>query len=334
MRIGIFGAGSIGCHAGGLLAATGAKPVLVARPAMIQRLAAGIVVTDYRGGRAAAAPGSFVLAADPAALAETDCVLVCVKSMATEGAAAALRNVLRPGALVASLQNGVANAATLRGMLPEARVLACMVGYNVAQIGPDRFHRGTEGEIAIGDGPGALSLAAEFMRAGIPASVKRDIAAVQWGKLLLNLNNAVNALSGLPLKAQLRDRQWREALAMCMDEALAVMRAAGIRPARVGKAPPSLIPFVLRLPDWLFERAAASMLAIDEEARSSMAEDLERGREPEVDYLNGEIVRLAQAHGRRAPVNSAMVAMVRELFAGRPPGHPSARTVLERLRAA
>ena len=46
-----------------------------------------------------------------------------------------------------------------------------MVGFNVAQIGPNRFHCGTEGEIVLGAGPGADDLARRLNEAGIEAVV-------------------------------------------------------------------------------------------------------------------------------------------------------------------
>ena len=57
--------------------------------------------------------------------------------------------------------------------------------------------------------------------------------AVLWGKLLMNLNNALVALSGLPLASELADRRWRLILAGQIDEALAAMKASGIAPARI-----------------------------------------------------------------------------------------------------
>jgi len=69
---------------------------------------------------------------------------------------------------------------------------------------------------------------------------------------------------------------------------------------------------VLALPDWLFFRVAAAMLRIDPEARSSMWEDLERGRTTEVDFINGEVVRLAREVGVEAPYNARAVDLVRE----------------------
>jgi 2-dehydropantoate 2-reductase len=334
MRIGIFGAGSIGCYCGGMLAAHGDAPVLVGRRAMEERLAGGMVLTRHDGPKRKAPTGSFAFSDDAAALAGCDAVLVTVKSGDTEAAGTALAGVLGMDCVVVSLQNGIGNDARLRRLLPGNHVLAGMVAFNVAQIGDNRFHRGTEGAIAIGDGKGALSVAAALVAAGIPAEVRADIEAVQWGKLILNLNNAVNALSGLPLRSQLSDRQWRLVLAASVREALGVMKRAGIRPAKLGKVPPALIPAILELPDWLFTRIAASMLKVDENARSSMAEDLERGRQPEIDWLNGEIVRLAHASGMEAPVNAVIIAEVKKLFAGKPPVHPDAGTVLAAIATA
>jgi 2-dehydropantoate 2-reductase len=334
MRIGIFGAGSIGCYCGGMLAAHGDAPVLVGRRAMAERLVAGMELTRHDGPAKTAPDGSFTFTDDAGALGACDAVLVAVKSGDTETSGKILAGVIRKDCIVVSLQNGIGNDARLRHHLPGHSVLAGMVAFNVAQIGANRFHRGTEGAIAIGDGKGALSVAAALVAAGIPAEVRADIEAVQWGKLVLNLNNAVNALSGLPLRRQLSDRQWRLVLAASVREALVVMKRAGIRPAKLGKVRPALIPAILELPDWLFARLAASMLKVDENARSSMAEDLERGRQPEIDWLNGEIVRLARANSMDAPVNETIIGAVKKLFAGKPPVHPDAGTVLAAIAAA
>jgi 2-dehydropantoate 2-reductase len=76
--------------------------------------------------------------------------------------------------------------------------------------------------------------------------------AVLAGKLVYNLNNALNALSGLTLREQLADRRWRRILAAAQDEALAVLRAQGIAPWSLGKVPVTRFPRILRLPDFLF----------------------------------------------------------------------------------
>ncbi len=174
-----------------------------------------------------------------------------------------------------------------------------MVPFNVVQTrevdGRPRFHRATSGKVLIGTGIAGLRSLLDVP--GLAVGEQADIKAVQWGKLLFNLNNALNALSGLPLATQLADRRWRRLLAAQIEEALAVLRASGIRPARIESVPPGLIPFILRLPDAVFRVAARRMLAIDPQARSSMWEDLERRRSTEIDHLQGAIVTLAARGG-------------------------------------
>lgn len=71
-------------------------------------------------------------------------------------------------------------------------------------------------------------------------------------------------------------------------------------------------PRLLALPDGLFARVGGRMLAIDPLARSSMSDDLAAGRATEVDWINGEVVRLAGRLGRVAPVNARLCALVHD----------------------
>lgn len=96
-----------------------------------------------------------------------------------------------------------------------------------------------------------------------------------------------------------------------MAETLAVLARAGIAPAKMSPLPPAWVPALLRLPTPLFRIVAARMLRIDDQARSSMADDLARGRPTEVDAIHGEVQRLAVAHGLDAPLNARIAALVR-----------------------
>jgi 2-dehydropantoate 2-reductase len=166
-------------------------------------------------------------------------------------------------------------------------------------------------------GAGAAGLREALAVEGVGVAESRDMAGVLWGKLLLNLNNALNALAGIPLAAELGDKRWRRLLARQIEDGLKVLKAAGIRPARIEGVPPGAVPRILRLPDWLFRRVAASMLAIDPEARSSMWDDLERRRPTEIDHLQGAILRLAGKTGVRVPLTERIVRLVKEAEAAR-----------------
>ena len=330
--IAIAGAGSIGCYVGGCLALAGRKVVFLGRGRVVETMRrGGLRISDLDGRDRRLAAQAIAATDDPAmALPEADVVLVAVKSGATGEMAKLIANHGRPDAMVVSLQNGVDNVERLRAALPGRRVLTGMVMFNVVQSPdrelPFRVHRASQGEVMIDAGIHGL---AELLDVdGLAVEVRADMKAVQWSKLLMNLNNALVALSDLPLARQLADRRWRVILAAQIDEALAAMRAAGIAPARITGLPPALLPKVLRLPDWLFGLLARRMLAIDREARSSMWDDLKRGRQTEIDELQGAVIRLARQAGIPTPMNERVAALVRQAEAEkRGPPKLAAQTV-------
>lgn len=297
-RIAVFGAGAIGCWVGGMLAAGGADVTLIGRARVMDELAGGLRVSDLAGGDRRVA---VRVATEPSVAMDADLVLVTVKSAATSEAAAALAGVRGP---VVSFQNGVRNVDVLRATLP--RVLAGMVPFNVVRRGPGVYHRASAGAIMIEASP-----AADALRALTPMQPRTDMPAVQWSKLLMNLNNAINALSGLPLAEELGQRAYRRCLAAAQREALGLVRAAGIPLARVTPVPPGWLPRLLELPDRVFRVLARRVVAIDPLARSSMWEDLEAKRPTEIDYIQGEIVALGAA-----PINARLIALVRAAEAG------------------
>jgi 2-dehydropantoate 2-reductase len=240
-----------------------------------------------------------------------DLVLLCVKSGATADAAATLGAALPPGTPVLSMQNGISNAEVAQAAAPGLVVLRGMVPFNVAELGPGQLHRGSAGQLAAQTHPRLQALGPLFGAAGLPLALHDDMLPVQWGKLLLNLNNAVNALSGLPLRAQLLDADLRHVTSVLIGEALSLLKAAGIRPARLGAVRPGLLPGVLRLPTPVFRLLARRMLRIDDKARSSMADDLARQRPTEIDSIQGEVLRLAARQGQLAPANARIVQLVR-----------------------
>ncbi|GAB4006075.1 2-dehydropantoate 2-reductase [Glycomyces albus] len=311
MTICIYGAGAIGCYIGGRLAATGTDVVFVGRERIASQIEGnGLTVTDWRGSELRVERPRFETA--PEVAAEADVVLVTVKSAATAEAARELAPLLRPGTVVVSFQNGLHNTEVLREHLPEATVLAGMVGFNVVGRGRGRFHCAVSGAFEAQQHEALAALAPDFERAGLRLALHADLTGAQAAKLLLNLNNAVNALSGLPLKAELGQRDYRRCWALAQREGLAAFAAARVVPAKILPLPPRWMPVLLGTPDAVFTRAAARMLAIDPLARTSMAEDLNDGRPTEVDYLNGEITALAERHGTAAPANSRLVELVHD----------------------
>ncbi|WP_316529028.1 2-dehydropantoate 2-reductase [Kitasatospora brasiliensis] len=321
LRIAVFGAGSIGCHLGGMLASA-AEVTLIGRPAAMAAIEAdALTLTGPDGFRRTV--GELSVSADPGAAAGADYVLVTVKSADTATAARELAPHLGPGAVVVSFQNGLHNPAVLAAALPAHRVLAGMVPYNVVRTGSAAVHQGSGGSLMLEASRGVEVFAEAARASGLLLELRPDMPAVQAAKLLINLNNAVNALSGLPLREQVGQRAYRRCVARCQGEALAAFRAAGVAPTRLGPVAPGLMPWVLRLPDVLFQRLAGVSLRIDATARSSMWEDLQRGRPTEIDSLQGEVVALAERHGLTAPANARLVALVRAAETAAPGAAPA-----------
>jgi 2-dehydropantoate 2-reductase len=316
-RIAILGAGSVGCFVGGMWKRCGLDVTLIGRPSVRSEIAEnGLRLTGHDGLDVLLPAAEISVETAPEALSGAELIVVTVKSPATREAAMQIADHAPAEAAVLSLQNGISNIDILKEALPGRTVLRGMTGFNVAWLGEGRLHRGTSGLLAAERHVATEPLATAL--AGTPAELTLTDAplSLAWGKLLLNLNNAVNALSGKTLLAGLSDRAYRRVLAASMREALDVLKAAGITPAKVGPLPPKLIPPFVAAPDFIFNTIGLRLQKIDAHARSSMADDFAVGRPTEIDFLNGEIVKLGEKTGRKAPVNAAIVKLVKQAEAG------------------
>jgi 2-dehydropantoate 2-reductase len=308
--IGVAGAGSIGCFVGGMLAASGRRVALLARPRLLVEIEVnGLRLTNFDGSEQRLAANEITVSDDPSIFGQTGVVLVTVKSADTAEMAEIIARHAPQDAVIISLQNGVGNVAVLREKLPGRTVIGGMVPFNVVALGEGRFHRSTSGDIVIGkdnaDTASGLSVPGLELRAA------DNIDGVQWGKLIVNLNNALNALSGIPVRQQLAQRAWRSLFAEQMTEGLSVIKAEGIRPVSPTPIPSGWMPPLLRLPDFMFEAILGRTMKIDPEARSSMWEDLQRGRRTEIDYLQGVITGIADRRGLKVPLSHRIVTLVR-----------------------
>ena len=313
LHIGVMGAGAIGCYVGGRLAASGTTDVtLVGRAPLGQTIREhGLTIRELERDEHVDASG-LRFETEPEALASCDVVLFCVKSGATEESARALAPIVRRDAVVVSLQNGVRNPETLRTHL-DGRVVPGIVTFNV--IAHDRavFQKSTSGPIIVEAGDARNGPWVEAMRrAGLKVETVDEIAPEQWTKLLINLSNAVNALAGVPTRQMVLSRDYRRVIAAVLDEALDVLDAANVRTARFRGVPLRVMAFVLRRPTPIVRVFIRAQLRIDPEARSSMWQDLTRRRPTEIEFLNGEIVQLAEAHGIDAPINRRIVALIHD----------------------
>jgi 2-dehydropantoate 2-reductase len=310
-----MGAGAIGCYVGGRLAMAGSDVVFVGRARIQEELQRdGLTLTDVAPKEMPTrtlAPAKLNVVTNESALRDCGVILVCVKSEQTRDAGLAIARVAKD-AIVVSLQNGLHNAEVLRESLSHDTVRAGIVGFNVVWQSNGTFRRATTGPLVIEASTDARieELGRSLRSAGFQVELPNDIRPQQWSKLILNLNNAVSALTDAPTQKLVFDPGYRRIIGAVMSEALAIMKNANIRIGKLGPVPARFLPWMLRLPTGLLKLASRLQVEIDPEARSSMWEDLSRRRKTEVEHLNGEIVRLAASIGQRAPLNEKIVELI------------------------
>ena len=311
-RIVVLGAGSIGCWLGGHLIAGGAQVTLIGRERYAAQIAThGLHLTHFERDPVNCEAVDFQTQA--AALQGADIVALCVKSQDTKAAAQQILQYA-PNALVVSFQNGIRNPEILRDVLPPEHIVPAIVPFNVTPAQPGAFHCGTAGDLVIEARSALDPLVTAITAAGQGVRRSDHIIGDQWAKMIVNLNNGLNTLSGGTLREGLLQRDYRRALADCVDEALAVAKANGVSVGTFNGRAPSALVKTLRLPDIAYRLIMQTIVKIDAKARSSMLDDLEAGRVSEIDYLQGEIVKRADIAGTQAPKNTAIFEAVNRAF--------------------
>lgn len=314
LRITVIGAGVVGSYLGGRLARH-ADVTLVGRPHVLDPIrAAGLTVEsgDDDGDRVHVPAGSIGLSETPGSVRHADMVLVCTKAGQAVSATKEFVPYLRPETLVVGLQNGLHSTDLIREVVDDSPVIGGVVPFNVARTGPATYRRTSPGEILIADHPQAIGLIRAMRAGGLRARSTDDIQAVLHGKILMNLNNAVQALSGLPLRTELLDRDLRRSVALCQAEANRVFTASGVVPRVPIAVPARVLPLVMRLPTPVFRSLARAVLSVDADGTSSMSYDLELGRPTEVDILQGEVLRMAELLDMRAPACERICELVHD----------------------
>ena len=316
IKITILGAGSIGSYLGGLMISSEAKVEMIGRESLAKSIKAnGLKLTHFKKETIYLQPGKINYGTNNTTISTADIIILTTKSHDTKEAAKIINKYAKKEALVVSFQNGVQNTQALNNELAQV-VLAGVIPFNVTAKGRGWYHCGTNGKLALeySKDPRVLELKSIFDKSGQELTLHNNILSVQWGKLLVNLNNALNTLAGIPLKSCLSQREYRKSLALVIEEALLVIRSAGIEPANFGGAHPSKMIKILRLPNLPYSLLMRTVVKIDEKARSSMLDDLESGKNSELDYLQGEIIKLAKKNNQKAAYNILIYKAVEKAF--------------------
>lgn len=307
MRIIIYGVGAIGGTLAVRLRQAGTKVVGIARGRQLEAIASGGLRLRTPEGDLHA---RFDCVGDPVEITfeDDDLIFLTMKTQDTLPALDRLRAAGMRDQAIFCMQNGVANEDLALRLFPN--VYGVVVAMPATFVKPGEvadFFAPKSGMFDVGRyGAGAASAIAPFKAALEAANfavfVQEDIMRFKYAKLLMNLNNAVDAVMGDASGLQ----PWRAAL---RAEADAVLAKAGIVPGDLDRENRKVI-------------ADMRDIAGAERVGSSSAQSLARGAGSiETDYLNGEIVLLGRKFGVPTPVNAWFAETAQALLrAGKPAG--------------
>ena len=306
-RIIMYGAGAIGGTVGGHLARTGSDVVLIGRRAHVKAIQEnGLHFVTPTGTYTLRLPA--VTSPDQIAFQPADVVFLCMKGQDTEPALRDLKAVVTDIPIFC-FQNGVRNEEIASRYYRQVYGVMVHIGGVYLTDGEVVCRRDPPGSAALGCYPSgeddlAHTVGDKLRRAGFRILVTPGVMPYKWGKLLGNLANAIGAATNG------NDPGGRIAQVV-RDEARALMTRADIH--------------------WLTWEAAKKHSAelsmpdraeLKVESHSSTWQSLMRGQgSVETEFLNGEIVRLAQRLGTEAPLNAALQRILEDMAAkGDKPG--------------
>ena len=297
MRFVIVGPGAMGTVFAATLARNGYQVSMLGRPSGSWK--------HFRDGRlrlrnadGSIEPVAASVGSDPAVVRDADVVMVLVKAHDTAPAMARIRPWLSDETLLVTLQNGLGNAEAIRGVLGDRPVLRGTTSQAAMRIAPDLVAHTGSGPTLLGfetarDAPAAAAIARILSDAGLPSSSVPDIDRWVWRKLAVNAAiNGLTALGGFPNGAIADDEGLLDAAESVAEEVSAVARGLGYE--------------LGGMRDGIRETAAATAAN-----RSSMLQDLEAGRQTEVDAIHGAIIDVAKTVGVATPTVALLAALIR-----------------------
>lgn len=295
-KVAIVGAGAVGGYFGGMFARAGLPVVLIGRHSFVEAVRRdGLRIESFQFQETVHSEASTELSA----AAGANLVLFCVKTTDTVSVAKQMGALLRPDALIVSMQNGVNNAEEIQAASGIAALPA--VVYVAAAIPtPGTVKHFGRGDIVIGPENERTRKVAEIFALGkIPCRISENIQGELWTKLIWNCAlNAVSALGRVTYGEILASEDAKKLVAAAAYETLKVAQANGVQPP--GLEDP--------------EAAIAGSFKIAEQMsgmRSSTAQDLARDKRTEIDSLNGYVARLGAKLGVAAPINHALYTLVK-----------------------
>lgn len=297
----IGGAGAMGGVLGGTLAEAGNEVVLVdvAQEAVDRINTEGLRIEDNGGASRTVRVSATT---DPASVGPVELAIVFTKCYHTENAVRSAAPLIDEHTAVLSLQNGWGNAPRIAAIVGSERVLAGVTYHSATVLQPGHVLHAGQGVTIIGELNGGLSgrverIATAFRDAGLEVSPTATVVDAIWSKLALNVCT-------LPTSALLR---FYAGQLIEHDGTMELMRVLLRETVAVAKAQGYGLDENER---W---ETITGLLGRATKGKSSMLQDVERGRRTEIDVINGAVVEAGRRSGVATPFNQSMVWLIKAL---------------------
>ncbi len=314
MKIAVIGAGAIGCVVAAYLKKAGEDVLLVGRAEQADAINAnGLRLKGVRGAETIKVPVATRLDKP------YDLVIFAVKTQDIEEAFAHNSEFLEQGALVLTTQNGVQADNILSAHFEPDQQLSSIVMFGATYISPGEITLNFEGDWIIGRPLMALDPTAhkiaETLGKAFKVVASTNIMGQKYLKLFVNFNNCIPAIVGKSMQETFADMDLCRLSIMLLKEGLDVVNMANIELVSLPDFPKERIYGIYQMP---MEQAAGIMNKTltglsREPLYGSILQSIMRGRLSEVDFINGEIVQLAQHIKMPGILNNKIVDMVHEV---------------------
>lgn len=316
MRIAVIGAGAVGSVLGSLLWRAGEDVVLVGRAAHVAAIrAAGLNVEGVLGGFKATPHAEERLST------RADLALLTVK---TQDIVTALREnaAMLEGVPIVVVQNGLRGEELAATVVRAEQLVSAVVALHAQYLVPGHVVLMQSEGLLIGRLNGRNDEVVERVRSvldkALPTSVTANIHGARWTKLIVNLSNVLPALCDASFKQVYKNGFLRQLAVHLMREGIAVADRAGIRLESIPGTSTPLVTLVAYLPAALAGAIAAHKTAGIEThwpLKGSTWQSVARGRPTEIEYLNGEIVRIGKELHVSTPLNEFVVTLMQRVTA-------------------
>jgi 2-dehydropantoate 2-reductase len=305
MKIIIIGSGNIGCLLGTLLTKGGQDVTLVEiREDIVKVIEKEGIRIDMSNGQSVHA--MVKITNNINALCIADLVILAVKSNSTRSALEGAKPIIGKDTWVMSVQNGAGNIETITEVLGDDSNLIGGVFFCV--VTPSSTNKlswvvGTGG-LKFGPADGKISprvkeVAEIFRKAGLSVDISTKVQELIWSKVLQNVPLALSTALRLTNDEFVTYPHAKELIVRMAQECVAVTKAMGITLDHPEDPINPLLNTIQKFHD------------SGTKPKSSMLQDLERGRKTEIDAINGSIVREGKRLGVPTPVNEVMMMLVK-----------------------